>query len=144
MDLCPNDNNVRLYTLIIEYVSRSYSATVNSTFLSSLDTNLSDAISRGINPSNFCTKESLKSMKAQQAEHNNQYETHPVLADPNLVYACKAFVYSMNRKGELGDIFQLIRSWTVLEKYFRSRLHDRITMTQGPMAPLATNGPNIN
>ena len=145
MDLCPNDDNVRLYTLIIEYVSRSNSATVNSTFYSSLETNLSDAISRGIDPSNFCTKQSLKSMKAQHAEHNNQYEKYPVLTDPNLVYACQTFVYSMNRKDELRDIFQLIRSWTVLEKYFRSLLHDRITtMTQGPMAPPATNGPNIN
>ena len=70
-------------------------------------------------------KESVKSMKAQQAEQNNNYEKYPVLADPNLVYACQAFVYSMNRKDELRDIFQLIRSWTVPEKYFRSLLHDR-------------------
>ena len=67
MDLCPNDNNVPLYTLITEYVSWPISVTVNSTFLSSLETNLSDAISRGIDPSNFCTKESVKSMKGQQA-----------------------------------------------------------------------------
>ena len=117
--------DLNFYTLIIEYVSQPNSATVNSTFLSSFGTNLSDPISRGIDPSNFCTKESVKSIKAQQAEQKNQYEKCPFLAVPNLVYACQAFVYSMNRKDELGDIFQLIRSWTVPEKYFRFLLHDR-------------------
>ena len=86
-DLCPNDDNVRHYTLIIEYVSQPNSAAMNSTFLCSLETNLNDAICRGIYPSNFCGKESARSMKAQQEEQNNQYEKYPVLADPNLMYA---------------------------------------------------------
>ena len=37
MDLCPNHDNVRLYTVITEYASQPNSATVNSTFLSSLE-----------------------------------------------------------------------------------------------------------
>ena len=122
MDLCPNDDNVRLYTLITEHVSRPNSATVSSTFLSSLETNLSHAISHRIDPGNFCTKESMKNMKAQQAEQKNQYEKYPVFTDPDLVHACQAFVYSVNRKDELRDIFQLRRSWTVLGKYFSSLL----------------------
>ena len=87
IDLCPNDDNVRQYALTIEYVSRPNSAAKNSTLLSSLETNLNDAICREIDPSNFRTKKSARSMKAQQAEQNNQYEKYPVLADPNLVDA---------------------------------------------------------
>ena len=83
-------------------------------------------------------------MRAQQEEQNNPYEKHPVLADPNLVYACQAFIYSINRNDELKEIFQLIRSWTVPQKYVRSLLHDWFSITQGPVASSATNGPNIN